>query len=215
MTINAKFIFFIIPILTGFSHIYYIKYFRHKNYILYLLIFLSISSTIYYQYNYIDNRRFMDLDGVNIKKAIDAEILDKKLSKLKWITVLYPDNPEKEISQLQEAINIIKNDNRKKIIVTDYQVVSVLMSSYDYSPNKYWYKFHVYPTKDHKYFKIYRNFFISKLKENKIEVVYIIKPLWGDDDVLKPILDENCIKKMMLTDILDSHLLLKCNDLNN
>ena len=215
MTINAKFIFFIIPILTGFSHIYYIKYFRHKNYILYLLIFLSISSTIYYQYNYIDNRRFMDLNKVNIKNAVDAEILDKKLSKLKWITVLYPDNPVKEISKLQEAINIIENDNRKKTIVTDYQVVSVLMSSYDYSPNKYWYKFHVYPTKEHKYFKIYKKFFISKLKENRIEVVYTIKPLWGDDEVLKPILHEDCIKKKAITDILISHLLLSCSDLNN
>ena len=63
-----------------------------------------------------------------------------------------------------------------------------------------------------KYTKI---FLLAKLKENRIEVVYTIKPLWGDDDVLKPILHENCIKKTTITDILVSHLLLKCSDLNN
>ena len=217
MTINAKFIFFIIPILTGFSHIYYSKYFKNKDYILYLLIFLSFSSTIYYQYNYIDNRRFMDLKGVNIKNAIDAKILDKKLNKLKWITVLYPDNPKKEISNLQEAIKIIKNDNRNKTLVTDYQFISVFLSSYDYSPTKFWFEYHGYPTKDNEYFEIYKNFFISKLKENKIEIIYTIKPLFGDDDddVLKTILDKNCVKKTALTEILDSHLILKCNELRN
>ena len=217
MTINAKFIFFIIPILTGFSHIYYLKYFKNKNYILYLLIFLSFSSTAYYQYNYIDNRRFMDLKEVNIKNAIDAKILDKKLNKLKWITVLYPDNPKKEISNLQEAIKIIKNDNRNKTLVTDYQFISVFLSSYDYSPTRFWFEYHGYPTKDNEYFEIYKNFFISKLKENKIEIVYTIKPLFGDDDddVLKTVLDKNCVKKTALTEILDSHLILKCNELNN
>ena len=215
MTINGIFIFFIIPILTGFSHIFYLKYFKNKNYISYLLIFLSISSTIYYGNKYIDKRDFMDLSKVNIKNAIDAKVLDNKLSGLKWITVLYPDDPQIEISKLQEAINIIKNDSRKKAIVTDYQFISVILSSYDYSPNKYWYKHHAYPAKGHKYFEIYRNFIINKLKENKIEIIYTIKPLWGDDDILETILDENCVEKTMLTDILQRHLLLQCNDLKN
>ena len=100
------------------------------------------------------------------------------------------------------------------MIVTDYQFISVILSSYDYSPNKYWYKHHAYPTeKDHKYFKRYRNFIISKLKENKIEIVYTVKPLWGEDDVLKTLLSDDCVKKTTHTKILDSHLLLKCSDL--
>ena len=49
-----------------------------------------------------------------IKKAIDAKILDKKFNKLKWISIYYPDSPEKEISELKEAIKIIKKDNRNK-----------------------------------------------------------------------------------------------------
>jgi len=214
MTINGIFIFFTIPILSGFSHIYYLKYFKNKKYIHFLLIALSISSTVYYGIKYIDKRDFMDLRKVSMEDSIDAKIFDEKLSGLKWKTTLYPENPQSEISNLKEAINIIRNDNRKKMIVTDYQFISVILSSYDYSPNKYWYKHHAYPTeKDHKYFKRYRNFIISKLKENKIEIVYTVKPLWGEDDVLKTLLSDDCVKKTTHTEILDSHLLLKCSDL--
>ena len=60
MIINGIFIFFMIPILAGFSHVYYLKYFKKKNYIVYLLIFLSISSTAYYGYEYINKRKIID-----------------------------------------------------------------------------------------------------------------------------------------------------------
>ncbi len=216
MIINGIFIFFLIPILSGFSHIYYLKYFENKKYIYFLLILLSISSTIYYGVKYIDKRDFMDLRKISMENSIDAKILDEKLTGLKWITPFYPENPQLEISNLKEAISLIKNDNRKKIIVTDYQFISVILSTYDYSPNKYWYKHHAYPTsKDHKYFERYRNFIISKLKENKIEIVYTIKPLWGEDDVLETILSDKCVEKSTVTEILDSQLLLKCEDLEN
>jgi hypothetical protein len=213
MTINGIFIFFLIPILVGFSHIYYLKYFKNKNYTLYALIILSIISTIHYGNKYINKRDFMDLSKVNINKGIDAKIFDEKLNGLKWITTLYPNSPEVEISNLLEVIDILKKDSRKKMLVTDYQFISVIMSSYDYSPNKYWYKHHVYPSATHRYFKIYKKFFIQKLKKEKIQIVYIIKPLWGDDNVLESILEKDCIIKSAITDILDGYLLQKCKDL--
>jgi len=214
MTINAKFIFFIIPILTGFSHIYFEKYFN-KKYILFFLIFLCFSSTIYYHYTYNSTRKFMDLDKVNLNNAVDAKILDKKLNKLKWISILYPENPKKEISQLVEAIEIIKNDKRKKVIVTDYQFISVFMSTYDYSPNKFWHAGVGYPKKNEIYFDTYKKFFTDKLLENKIEVVYTVKPLYYDKDVLSPILKESCLTKIKHTDILISQLITECDLLKN
>ena len=59
------------------------------------------------------------------------------------------------------------------------------------------------------------NFFISKLNENKIEVVYTINPFQGEhaDDILKSISDKNCVKKTVLTSILNRYLIHKCNDL--
>ena len=41
---------------------------------------------------------------------------------------------------------IIKNDSRNKTIVTDYQFISVFLSTYDYSPNKVWHEGVSYPS---------------------------------------------------------------------
>ena len=155
----------------------------------------------------------MDLDKANMKKAIPAEIFDERLKGLKWITFWNLDNPQKEISKLKEAIDIIKKDSRKKTIVTDYQFISVILSVYDNSPSKVWYTRHVNPVRDNKYFDVYKQFFIDKLKENEVEIVYTIKPLWSGHDALKTILNKNCIKKVKITEILESQLLLGCQEL--
>tara|TARA_Y100000590_G_scaffold447125_1_gene581873 strand:- start:1545 stop:3131 length:1587 start_codon:yes stop_codon:yes gene_type:complete len=215
MTINAKYIFFIIPIMCGFTHIYYKKYFDKKKYFLFFVIFLSLSSTIYYQNTYNQNRRFMDLQNINIKNAVNAISIDQKLNNLKWISILYPENPNEEITKLNEAIKIIKKDNKKKTIVTDYQFISVILNIYDYSPNRFWHKGVGYPNKGEKYFNTYRSFFINKLKENKIEIIYSVKPLYFEKEFLEPIISSECFKKTVLTDILDSYLLLNCKDLAN
>ena len=216
MTINGIYIFFIIPILAGFSHIYYLKYYKGKKYILNLILFLAITSTGHYGYKYINKRDFMDLRKANMNNTIDAKVLDDKLHGLKWISCLHPNNPKKEISQLLEAVNIIKNDNRKKSIVTDYQFISVILSSYDYSPSQVWFINHVASQKKgSKYFKLYKKFFIKQLKENRIEVAYTIKPLWGGDEVFEKGLSKNCFKKIKKTEILDIYILQDCKDLSN
>jgi hypothetical protein len=216
MTINGMFIFFIIPILVGFSHIYYLKYFKSKKYILFFLIFLAFSSTSYYGYKYIHKRDFMDLRNVDMREAVDAQILDDKLRGLKWISCLKPNNPKKEISLLLEVIDIIKNDGRNKSIITDYQFISVILSLYDFSPSHVWFINHVvHQDKESKYFKKYKQLFVNQLKENKIEIAYLIKPLWQTNEVFEKGLNINCFKKIKITEILDSYILQECEDLKN
>ena len=176
-------------------------------------ISLIVLTSFYYQYKYILSRNFLGLTHNNLQYSVNAEIFDKKLKGLKWITSLHSSDPNEEINKLKNAIEIIKDDTRKKSIISDYQFISVILNIYDFAPSKYWYKYHVYPVKNQKFFNTYRNFFISKLKENNIQVVYTVKPLEGDTDVIKPILDINCYEKEMLTDILDRHVLKKCDDL--
>tara|TARA_B100001013_G_C24394185_1_gene357307 strand:- start:98 stop:637 length:540 start_codon:yes stop_codon:yes gene_type:complete len=177
------------------------------------MISLIVITSFYYQYKYILSRNFLGLTHNDIQNSVSAEIFDKKLKGLKWITYLHPSNPNDEINKLKNAINIIKEDTRKKSIISDYQFISVILNIYDFAPSKYWYHYHVYPSKNQKFFKVYRNFFISKLKENNIQVVYTIKPLVGDSDVIKPILEIDCYQKQVLTDILDRHVLKECDDL--
>jgi len=213
MTVNGIFIFFIIPILCGFSHIFYLKYFKEKKYILYALIILSFFSTLHYGYKYIHKRDFMDLKDAKIKKSINAKVLDNKLNGLMWITTLYPDDPKKEIELLKEAINLIKNDKRQISIVTDYQFISVILNSYDFSPSQVWFPYHVNPSEDSKYFEIYKKFFLSKIKENQIKVIYTVKPLWGGNDVFEKTLGQECFKKSAVTKILDRYLISDCQNL--
>jgi len=215
MTINEKFIFFIIPIFTGFSHIYYEKYFKHHKFILYFLILLSLSSATWYYYNYIDSRKFLSLDKVTIKNTVDAKILNERFMNLKWVNVLYPADPKKEIINLKKAIEIIRNDKRNKTIVTDYQFVSAFLGVYDNSPNRVWHEGANYPFENNKYYNLYKKFFINKLKENKVEIIYTLSPLWGDDsdNILKPLSDKKCVKKTVITNILNSYFIKDCADL--
>ena len=214
MTINGMFIFFIIPILVAFSHIFYFKYFKEKKYILFLLLILSISSTLYYGYKYVHKRDFMDLKNENFNDSIDAKIFDKKLAGLKWKTCFfYSKDTNEEILHLSKIINLIKKDDRNKSIITDYQFISVILSIYDFSPSQVWFEYHVNPSKGTIYYNIYKNFFVKKFKENNIQVVYLIKPLWGGNDIFENVLNSDCYKKENVNKKLDIYTLLPCEDL--
>ena len=213
MTINGIFIFFVIPILSGFSHIYINKYLKNNNYLLYILIFINISSALHYGNKYIHKRDFMDLSNANRNIAIDAKILDKKLKGLKWITPIHPKNPKEEINMLIEAINIIKKNNTSKAIITDYQFISVILDEYDKSPSQVWFTFHANPEKGSKYFKMYKDFYVKKIKENNVKTIYLVKPLWGGDDIFENTFNKKCYEKINETNILDKYILMNCSDL--
>ena len=216
ITINGMFVFFIIPIITGFAHIYYLEHYKKKNYFLYSFIILAICSTLYYGYKYVHKRDFMDLRKANFNQTIDAKIFDNKLSGLNWISCNYPDNPKKEVSNLLKAINLIKDDKRKKSIITEYQFISVILSIYDYSPTQVWFINHVVnQEKNSKYFKSYKKLLIDQIDKNNIEIVYLIKPFWADNKIFEKGLNKNCYKKIELTEILDAYLLQDCDELKN
>ena len=139
--------------------------------------------------------------------------MDKKLSGLKWITYLYPNNPEKEILNLKETIEIIENDKNNIAIITDYQFISVILSIYDRSPSQVWFPYHVNPNKDSKYFEVHKNYFLRKIKQNKIEKVYVVKPLWGGDNIFEMNLNNSCYEINNITEILDVYILKNCKDL--
>ena len=96
MTINGMFIFFIIPILIGFTHFYYFDHYKKKNNILYLLIILSIGSTAHYGYKYIHQRDFMDLRKADFNQAVEeGKFIDQVTGlsnvKLEWVKLKSPD----------------------------------------------------------------------------------------------------------------------------
>ena len=200
MTINAIFIYCLIPIFSGFSNIYS-NIFYGKKYINYFLILLTFFSTFYYFVNYVHTRTFMDLDNIDLNKAVDAGQINNKLDGIKWITMFYPDNPDLEIENIKFAITQFEKDLGKKMIITDYQFISVLLNEYDYSVTRFWYDFHGYPSKDNKFFDYWKEFVIKKINQNNINNIYVLKPLHGEENPLQNIFG-HCLKKENLSQTL-------------
>ena len=214
VTLNQKFIFFIIPILLGFSHIYLKKEFLNKTYFFYFLIFLGIGSTFYYKYSYADNRRFMELANTNLNKSINAIQLNRKLKNLKWINPNFKGDPKEEIKYIKKSIEIIKKDNRKKMVITEYQFIAALMPDIVYSPSRtYSLNGAAHPLIGDKQFEIYKNYFINQIINNDVKIIYIVKPLGAY--IYSSIISDECIKKTELNEILSSHLIVGCDAWNN
>ena len=172
ITKNQILIFFLIPFYLGMSHFYILKYFN-KKYMLNIIILILIISTGKYHLRFNEHKKFMELEGADFKKAVDAGHLDKKLHRLKWITLDYKNNPVIELDLLKESIKILKADKDNKIIMTDYQIVPGLIKNTNYAPNK-WFDMLSVPSKSNKYFDEYKSFFTSSLKKQKIKNIYLI-----------------------------------------
>ena len=56
----------------------------------------------------------MDLRDVNLKNAIDGKEIHPKLSKIKWITMFYPNEPSKEASNIKLALKVLNEDKSEK-----------------------------------------------------------------------------------------------------
>ena len=155
----------------------------------------------------------MDLRKANFTQTIDAGILDKKLNGLKWISCLNPNVPNKEVLNLKESINLIKDDERIKGIVTEYQFISVILSTYDYSPTQVWFMNHVVNLeKDSKFFKSYKNLLINSIKHNNIKIIYIINPV--NKSNLYNYVNEECFDEEKITEILIGYELKNCKEIN-
>ncbi len=215
MTINGLFIFFLIPIFSGFSHIYS-KSLKNKNRYIYFFLILTLISTIYYHQKYISKRDTLVLRNVDLRDSINSSTIDNKLSNLKWITHHYPTNPKEEIQNIKDSIKIIMQDNRTKMLVTDYQFISVILSIDDNAAARIWWRHHIYPSgPGRKYFSEWRKFLINKIIQNKIEVIYTIKPLEGEENILQNIISNKCYNEKNLSKILMFQEITNCKELTS
>ena len=94
-------------------------------------------------------------------------------------------------------MHIIEEDKSKKMIITDYQFISVFLNQYDYSVTRFWYDFHGYPSVDNKYFKYWKEFISTRLEKNNVKTVYIFYPLHGDQKPLENIFGHCLVKKKL------------------
>jgi hypothetical protein len=198
-TLNQNYIFFLIPFLTGVIHAFYKEVFI-KKYFLFFIILICVYSTAKYHLRFNEHRKFNELEKVNLSIAIDAEVLSQDLKGLKWITHNYPKSPEIEIANLLKVIEILKNDNSRKTLITSYQFLASTLNIYDFSPNQWHHPSVSFPTKNQKYFKEYKYFFIQNLKKNSIDFIYETSK--NEDTIVELIINKNCFKKEKVSEIL-------------
>ena len=211
ISLNQNFIFFLIPFLCGIVHSFYNKIFS-RNYILIFSILICFFSVSKYHLRFNEERKFNELEGIDISKSIDAEIIDKKLKGLRWITFLNPDFPEREAKNIVEIMNFYKKDKNNKMLITEYQFISPILDIYDNSPNQWHHPSVSFPLAGNKYYDVYKNFFISSIKKNKIKHIYETRE--DDKIITKLILNQNCYSKERMTSMLVKlKLNYNCKDL--
>jgi len=209
ITSNQTFIFSLIPFLAGFTHIILRKIFLDKKILNLLVIFLVIFTTFKYHDVYNIPRKFMDLQNVNLDLSLNADLIDTKFESLKWITPSFPNDPKKEIDFIKQIIEVLKNDTRNKMMITEYQFFSIILEQNLNIPNR-WYTHdnNSYPLKNHKYYKFYKKHFTKIIKEKNIEVIYVT----GDIKIenFKIYMDNVCFDEIKINEISSMHELKKC-----
>jgi len=210
LTRNQTFIFFLIPILFAFSHISLglIKV-KSRNLITIIFILICFFATAKYHVRFNENRKFHELNYVDFKFSADAAKIDKKFKGLKWITPEHKNSSNEEIDIVNSIKNHLINDNRKKMLMTNYSFFSTILNEKLYSPSR-WYIFDGtdYPLKENKYYDSYKNLLIKVIKDNKIKVIYTVYP--AESSLVYTYLDQNCFEEIKISKVLSSHEIKNC-----
>ena len=170
---NQIYIFSLIPILASIINANIINLKTNKR-LIFIIIFILIFSTVKYHIRYNLDRKFLDIERLDKSFAVDASKIDLKFKYLKWITPQF-DDPNKELELINLALKKINNDKRNKVLITHYQFFSLLLDD-DLNMLNRWYVWdnNSHPVENHKYHSIYKKFVNKKIKQNKINVIYML-----------------------------------------
>ncbi len=200
ITSNQTYIFSLIPLAASFFHLTILQKYKNK-YLSLILILITVLITFKYHLVYNSERKFHDLQNVNLDNAVPASLIDKKFNGLKWITPHFPGKPAEEIKQLNEVIELIKLDKESKMVLTHYQFFSLIINEKLNAINR-WYTIdgNSYPLKNSKYFEIYKKHLEDHLQENEIENIYLVGNV-GFDIFFLTFFDEKCYEKKIINQI--------------
>ena len=213
LTKNQIFIYFLCPLLLAFVKIYLnneLNKFKTTTFI--IILVLSLSITIKYHLRFNEDRKFHELSNVNFNLAKNANLIDKKLTGLNWITPNFKNNPEDEISFLKYTIEILKEDKRKKMVLTNYLFFSTILDEKLHAPSRTFTLDGIsFPLKGSKYYPIYKKHFLEIIKNNKIQVIYFISSDYTvPDRFVYDYLDKGCINEHSFTNQLKKFEIEKC-----
>jgi hypothetical protein len=212
ITANQIYIFSLIPILAATLHFNLIK--LNVNIKLYYIIFfIVLFSTIKFHYRFNIDRKFLDLENIDKTKAVNANIIHSNLKHLKWISKF--EEPNDEVKVIKKALDIIKRDKSKKVLITHYQFMSTILDKNLHILNR-WYLWdnNTHPTENHKYFKFYKSMINKNIKSNNINIIYL---LGQRNEILfenvKNYFTDLCFEsKIIVKERFSSHKIIKCKN---
>ena len=218
-TKNQIFIFFVIPILSGFL-LYYLEkiHFKYKKFFSYFLILFCLAVTIKYHLRFNEMRKFHELSYTNINKAIKVEFKKPFFNGLKWITRNY-ENPKNELKIIEEFYLNVSSREDKNMIISRYTFLSGLLDKSIYTPSRTFDDIS-YPMLDSKYYEKYNNFFKKTLIKNEIDNIFIFNPGFelsekNMSNVIFNYLPKDCYNIEDINDFTKKIKIISCNYLKN
>jgi len=201
VTKNQIFIFFLIPLFSGFAQaqLTNIK-FKNQKYFTIFLIILCLATTYKYHYRFNVDRKFHELNTIDFSKSVEAKKLSNKLNGLQWITpgTKTKKQANEEIDYLLNVKKILKNDKKNKLIITNYSIFSILL---DEKTNSYsrWYpgtNNSAFPTKGNIFFENYQKFIKNIILKKKIVNIYVLSDV--NEYNLLNYINLKCLDRMSL-----------------
>ena len=179
----------------------------------YLIIFIVLFATVKFHHRFNIERKFLDLENLDKTKAVNASLVHKNFKNLRWVSKF--DNPDNELKVIQKAINVIEKDTRSKTLITHYQFMSTFLNKPLNILNR-WYLWdnNTHPTENHKHFAVYKSLINKNIKENKVEVIYL---LGNENEILfdniKNYFNDICFKnKIIIKKRFSSHEIISCKN---
>ena len=215
-TTNQIFIFFLIPLFLGFAHNGLNNLnLSYKKSLSFILIFLTLVTTLKYHYRFNVERKFHELNNVKFSEAINAKELNKKFLGLKWITPDFVNHKDikTEISFLKRFQEILLLDKTNKIVLTNFSFFSVITED-NVSGYSRWYPGNssAFPTKENKFVKDLKDLIISIIRKKEIQTIYILPDI-GEKNLVNYI-DPKCLnRKELESQIIKYEINNKCDDL--
>ena len=217
-TNNQIFIFFIIPVLCAFS----IKMVdslntKKKEYLKIFLILICLFSTFKFHERFNIDRKFHELVDTDLKQGVQIKFTENFFKGLKWITPNFK-NPKEEIKEIKSFYELIKKDESRKMVISNYSFYSALLNQKLYSPSRTYDQIS-YPQKGSQYFKKYKSFFKKNITENKIKNIYIFYTQKKIDTnflemIILNYLPSECIKTQLSSDFLRKFKIVECEYLS-
>lgn len=182
LTNNQNFIFFLIPINIGL--IIYIgnkTMFKYKNYFNVIFLIATIFLTIKYNERFNLNRKFHDLQNVNLNNYTQATKIDETLYPLKWQSNNFTD-PKEEINLINRVIKIINTSNKSTLLITNYNFLDSITPKKLYSVVRT-YDIVTIPQKNNNYYPAFKTFFNQKLIDKDIGEIIVFVPNLNTEEI--------------------------------